>query len=265
MHPFQHLQVPKEKVGIHWFGQNSFALKDPSGIILHVDPYFPRDRPPDQFIHSESPLDEATLEVHHVLVTHDHLDHTCIESLLRIHKAFPTVRFHGPSESTARMRKCGIPASLLHTVAAGERVHLETITAHVVLSKPAAGSPKEGINAPDVWHFGYVLEIGPVCLYISGDPIGTFANHDELIQPVADLKPDIGLLTTQQGQSEFPDFQGSVDMAIKLNLKAVVPAHYDCYVGWSYDPQAWAAAFPEDGPTPIIIPYNESILYPRSH
>ncbi|NJN84313.1 MAG: hypothetical protein HC802_19895 [Caldilineaceae bacterium] len=111
-------------------------------------------------------------------------------------------------------------------------------------------------------HLGYVVESGPVRLYITGDPINTFAEYDELIQPIRELRPQIGLLTTHPSEGEFPFFEGSVKMAVKLGLAAAVPAHYACFVKRTYDPQAWAAGFPDDGPTPLIIPYNTAIVYP---
>jgi L-ascorbate metabolism protein UlaG (beta-lactamase superfamily) len=48
MHAFEKLKIPENNLGIHWFGQNSFALKDSAGTILMVDPYFPRERPPGE-------------------------------------------------------------------------------------------------------------------------------------------------------------------------------------------------------------------------
>jgi len=262
MHPFQALSVPQGAVGIHWFGQNSFALKDSAGTIILVDPCFPKERPADVFIHREPPLDERELPVHYVLLTHEHWDHTFPESLRRIHAAFPEARYYGPPESIARLKENGIPESLLTAVTAGDTVRLGSITVHAFWSKPPQGAPEEGIQPPDVQHLGYVVEIGGVRVYITGDLINTFAEHDELLAPIARLKPDIGLLTTHPTEGEFPFFEGSVKMAMKLGLKAAVPAHYDLFVKRTYDPKEWAALYPPDGPRPIIIPYNGSIIYP---
>ncbi|GIV76820.1 MAG: hypothetical protein KatS3mg050_1214 [Litorilinea sp.] len=264
MHPLTDLAVPAGKVAIHWFGQSSFAFKDEAGTVVQVDPYFPRERPADRFIHSQPPLDEATLPTDFVLLTHNHRDHTCIESLLRIHAAFPQCRFVGPSESVANMAEHGIPASLLTTLAAGEQATLGTMRAHAVWAKPPQGAPEDGIPAPDVQHLGYVLEAGPVRIYISGDPINTFADHEELLAPIRALQPEIGLLTTHPTEGEFPFFDGSVKMARALGLRTAVPAHYACFVKRNYDPAEWAAQFPADGPRPLIIPYNGHVIYPEA-
>ncbi len=262
MHPFEALSVPKGKVGIHWFGQSSFALKDPSGATVQVDPYFPGGRPAERFIHAEPPLDEATLRTDFILLTHNHGDHTCIESLQRIHAAFPEARYVGPPESVANMQENGIPENLLTTVTAGDSASIGTMTARTVWAKPMEGVPEEDIRPPDVQHLGYVVEAGPVHVFLSGDPINTFADHEELLGPIAALQPTIGLLTTHPDEGEFPFFAGSIETALKLGLQAAVPAHYNCFVTRNYDPNEWASMFPEHGPEPLIIPYNDSIIYP---
>ena len=262
MHPFKSLFVPQGVIGIHWFGQSSFALKDSSGTIIQIDPYFPINRPEEKYIHRNAPLDEATLSTDFVLLTHDHRDHTCIESILRIHAAFPEAKFIGPVESVTRMKENGIPDTLVTTVSAGGTVSLGTMVFHAVWSKPETGDPAHGIEPPDVRHFGYVIGTDPVRIYVSGDCINTIAQMDDILAPIISLKPDIGFLTTHPSEGEFPYFEGSVEMAVKLGLKAVVPAHYECFVKRTYDPKEWAAQFAEKGPIPLIIPYNDHILYP---
>lgn len=262
MHPFERLAVPEGKIGIHWFGQNSFALKDAGGTIVQIDPYFPHARPADRFIHPDPPLMEADLKTDFVLLTHDHGDHTCLESLQRITAAFEDARFVGPVESVRRMRVGGIPEARLTTIAAGDSLVLGSLQVEAFWSKPPQGAPEDGIRPPDVTHLGYVLAFDTVKVYVTGDLINTFAEHDELIAPVAARQPDLGLLTMHPTEGEFPYFDGAVKMAVKLGLKAAIPAHYACFTKRTYDPHAWAALLPAEGPNPIIIPYNSAILYP---
>jgi L-ascorbate 6-phosphate lactonase len=262
MHPFETLVVPQNHIAIHWFGQNSFALKDPAGAILLVDPYFPHHRPAGEFIHPLPPLDERDLRIDLVLLTPDHLDHTCPETLARIHAAHPAARFLGPRESVQRLAGLSIPAALLTELRAGQSHREGAWSIHAEYSKPPAGAPEDGIPAPDVEHLGCVVELGARRVYISGDLIFTFSKHPELLAPIARHKPEIGLLTNHPTEGEFPDFAGSVEMAVKLGLQAAVPSHYDCFVKRTYDPHLWAAGFPAGGPQPVIIPYNDSILWP---
>lgn len=261
MHSFHSLQVPAGSVGIHWFGQSSFALKDAEGTIVQVDPYFPTERPADRFLHPEPPLDETTLPTDFVLLTHDHRDHTWPESCLKIHAAFPECRFVGPRESIENLAQSGISADRLETVKVGQTATLGTMSAHVVWAKPPDGVAADGIKPPDVQHFGYVVTASGVNIYISGDPINTFAEHDELIDPIKALNPHIGLLTTHPTEGEFPFFDGSVKKAMKLGLKTAVPAHYQCFTARNYDPLAWSDQFPADGPDRLIIPYDDAVVY----
>lgn len=262
MHPFNEFSVPVGTIGIHWFGQNSFALKDPEGTVVLVDPFFPHDRPAETYIYAQPPLDEVALKTDFVLLTHDHSDHTCIESLTRIHGAYSKARFIGPVESIKRMADAGFHDDVLITATAGSSIELGAITVDAVWSKPPKGAPEDGIRPPSVQHLGLVIQLGGIRVYITGDMINTFADHDELMGPVAALKPEIGLLTMHPTEGEFPYFDGAVQLAVGLCLKAAVPAHYACFVKRTYDPCVWVKLLPEGGPEAIIIPYDGSVLYP---
>ncbi len=259
MHPFEDLTVPADAVGIHWFGQSSFGLKDAHGTMVQVDPYYPRERPADRYIHARPPLHEAALRTDFVLLTHNHGDHTCVESINRIRSAYPQVSFIGPEESMHNVRDAGVDTDLTTIVSAGDSVKMGSMRAHVVWAKPPQGLPEDEIAIPDVTHLGYVVEVDSVRIYISGDPVNTFGDHEELLKPVRDLKPDIGLLTTHPDEGEFPFFAGSAKTASSLHLKTAVPAHYACFVRRHYDPQEWATHF--TGVEPLIIPYNQSVVY----
>lgn len=261
MHPFEDLAIPAGAVGIHWFGQSSFAFKDPAGVIVQVDPYFPRQRPAERFVHARPPLNEETLRTDWVLLTHNHRDHTWPESLLRIWSAFPEARYCGPYESEQEARRAGMGAAPFMVVQAGDQVSLGGMKAHAVWAKPPDGLPQDQIDPPDVTHLGYVVDTGAVRVYISGDPVSAFARHESLLGPVRALRPDIGLLTCQPGEGEFPSFAGSAALAAALGLKTAVPAHYSCFVSRNYDPQEWATHLPPGGPRPLIIPYNQAIVY----
>jgi L-ascorbate 6-phosphate lactonase len=260
MHPFEDLVVPESSVGIHWFGQNSYALKTPAGTILQIDPYFPRERPPDRFIHPRPPLHEAALRTDWVLLTHSHGDHTCVESLARLHEAYPQARYIGPAESIQLLGQAGIPAALARTVTAGDQTRADGMAVHAVWAKPPQGLPADRIPPPDVQHLGYVIDTGPVRLYVTGDLVNPFAEHEELLEPVRRLRPQIGLLTTHPTEGEFPYFEGSARMAAALGLRTAVPAHYQCFVSRTYDPREWAANL--RGTEPLIIPYNQAVVYP---
>jgi L-ascorbate metabolism protein UlaG (beta-lactamase superfamily) len=262
VHPFAALEVPAGSLGIHWFEQNAFALKDAEDTILLIDPYFPHERPVERFLRATPPVNEAELPTDYVLVTHRHGDHTNPETIRRIHAAWPDVVYVGPQEAIAQILD-ETPVDDEHTIVigAGESVALGDITVQAFYSKPPEGDPDAGIKPPDVTHLGYVIIMGGVTLYVTGDAINTLAEHDALLEPIAELRPDIGLITTHPTEGEFPFFEGAVKLAHKLGLKAAVPAHYACFAKRTYDPQEFVAQFAGDGPQPLIIPWNTHIVY----
>ena len=262
MHPFEDLIVPDSSVAIHWFGQSSFGLKTPDGTIIQIDPYFPHDRPVKQFLHAQPPLDEATLRTDFVVLTHNHGDHTCLESINRIQRAHPQAQFVGPPESAEAMANANVPARRIRSVTAGEIATLGSVTLHALWAKPPEGVPQDKIPPPDVQHLGFVFDTGSLRVYLSGDPINTFADHESLLKPIRDLAPDLGLMTNHPTEGEFPFFEGSARIAASLGLKAAAPAHYDCFVQRTYDPLQWAKHLQAAGPRPLIIAYNQSVLYP---
>ena len=92
---------------------------------------------------------------------------------------------------------------------AGETARLATMTAHAVYAKPPAGDPARGIKPPDVTHLGYVVEADPVRVYISGDPIHTFADLDELV----DLR---NCAQTGRGPADHASVRGRVPLLRRL-------------------------------------------------
>jgi L-ascorbate metabolism protein UlaG (beta-lactamase superfamily) len=263
MHPLNDLTVPERKVAIHWFGQNSFAFKGSSGDIILTDPFFPHERPAEKFIHADPPVQEADLPVKFVLLTHADSDHTCAETLSRIHDSWPKARFIGPEDAIRKtIDLARVDVSCTRVVTAGETTELDGATLHAVYSKPPKGDQAAGIPAPKVIHLGYVVACNGIRLYFTGDEINNFADNDDLVRPVKDLRPNIGFITTHPTEGEFPFFEGSVRLARRIGLDTVVPAHYGCFVKRTFDPQQWAALFTGVPVKPLIIPYNTSIVYP---
>jgi L-ascorbate metabolism protein UlaG (beta-lactamase superfamily) len=246
------LKVPKGAVAVSWFGQNSYALKNATGSIILIDPYFPAERPGDKFIHPEPPVNERRLKADAVLLTHDHNDHTCMESIIRLLEANPELTIIGPPESIERIEADGVTAQLWPVVP-GEQRSASSMQAYAAYSK----LPGETV---DCLHLGYVIDTGGGRIYVSGDLQNDFADQKGLTEPIKALSPDIGLLTTHPDEGEFPYFAGSVLMAERIGLKVAIPSHYDCFVKRTFDPYAWADSFPGRAPARIIIPYRGTAL-----
>ena len=206
MHPFTQLSLPAGAAAVHWFEQASFALTDGPGTLLLVDPYAPHQRPAERFIHARPPLDEAQWPPHFVLFTHAHDDHTNSETVARIHAAAPRARYLGPRQSIDQIvAETAVEVGQCSAVVPGQRVAAGTMAINVVYAKPPDGDPDAGIAPPDTPHFGYVVEVGALRIYLSGDPINTFADHASLTEAVAELRPDVGFSSpTTPPKASFP-------------------------------------------------------------
>lgn len=260
MHKFTELNTA-DKIAVHWFEQNSFALKGKNGKIIFIDPFFPKERPADIYVHRISPLNEEELKPDLVLFTHDHLDHTNVETIKRISSFHPSAKFAGPKESIERITsESGIKNENCITLQAGDIFEIFEIKIHVFYSKPPNGDPKAKIKAPDTTHLGYVLEIDKRKLYFTGDCINTLAEQGDILNEIKKLNPEIAFIVTHPTEGEFPFFEGTVELARKLNLKKIVPAHYSCFVKRNFDPYQWAKLFEKEATEAIIIPHNSHIL-----
>ena len=261
-HPFLRRPVPAGNLGIHWFEQSSLAIKLPGGALIQVDPYFPRDRPADRFIHPRSPLDEASLATQVVLLTHSHGDHTHPETLQRLLSANPDCLAIGPPEALQVVSET-VPGARTQEISAGGQTIAAGLEVHAVYAKPPEGDAAARITPPDVTHLGYVLVAEGVRVYVSGDPINTFADHPALVGSVRTLAPQLGFLTCHPVEGEFPFFEGCARMAAAVGLRHAVPVHRDCFVKRTFDPAPWAAVVGEHGIQTILMPRDSAITYPR--
>jgi len=257
MYKLDVVTVPANRLVVHWFEQSAFAVKNADGVTVLVDPYFPSDRSPDRFVHSDRPVDPATLRPDLVLLTHDHSDHTHPESIAAIAAGSPRTLFLGPSEAVKHIvTDSGVPSERARTISAGDAVECAGVTVHAVYSKPPAGDSNAGIGKPNTTHLGYVVETGGRTLFFSGDPINTFADLPELTEPIRRLEPEIGFLTTHPTEGEFPFFEGARRLAEAIGLSRAVPSHYECFVARNYDPAGFVDAFAGSDVEVTVIPWN---------
>ncbi len=218
-----------------WMGQHTFIVKA-GKTVIYIDPWFP-NWPSRQTRPLITPQEAILADL--VLITHDHADHLCPETLPHMVTASPNALFVGPRTATERLLgDCQIPADRLHTVSANETLTFQDARITVIKSKHESFDEHPILGFP---FLGYVVEINGVTFYHSGDTI-----------------PYEGLLTTLQAWPHFDamflpingrdaerflrnclgnlTFQEAAELAGDLGAGLVVPAHYDMFIGNQEDP-----------------------------
>ncbi|MFB3882484.1 MAG: MBL fold metallo-hydrolase [Armatimonadota bacterium] len=238
--------VGADTVAIWWLGQNSYVINGPAVSVM-IDPFFSRPGDPARYLHDESPVRADELRPDAVFCTHNHSDHTDPPFLLALAEASPKTRFLGPPESAAAMVEAGIAAGRVQAVGPGETVEVGTASVEVVLSKTAAVS--------DVGHYGYIVNIGGIKVYDTGDIMRGVTREPALMAPLRQAAPHVALITTSPTEEEFPDFEEAAQLAIAVGARVAAPAHYGCFAKRTFDPKPFAAALRGRPTRAEIIPY----------
>jgi len=252
--------VAPNTVAIWWLGQNSYVVQGPA-VSMMIDPFFSRPGDPARYVHDGAPIRADELQPDAVLCTHNHSDHTDPPFLVALAQASPETRFFGPPESARAMVEAGIGTERVRAVSPGEALQVGGATVGVVLSKTAEVS--------DVGHFGYIVNIGGMKVYDTGDIMRGVTREPSLMAPLrlalsaaeGRAGPHIALITTSPTEDEFPDFDEAAQLAIAVGARVAVPAHYDCFARRTFDPKPFAAAFAGTPTRAEIIPYCGCYLY----
>jgi L-ascorbate metabolism protein UlaG (beta-lactamase superfamily) len=182
-------------VALHWLGQAGFAVRW-NGRILLIDPYL-SDSLARKYAGTEFPhtrmmpppvLPDALRGVEAVLCTHRHGDHMDPGTLPALLRASPNCRVIVPRAELKHAMSLGVSMDRLEGLAAGQSLRLPggaeveaLASAHETLSVDENG---------DHLHLGYVLTLGAVRLYHSGDCVP----YDGLAEALRRRRIDLALL-----------------------------------------------------------------------
>jgi L-ascorbate metabolism protein UlaG (beta-lactamase superfamily) len=222
-------------VSVTRLGQSGFKL-DLHGFIVLTDPYlsdsvariegpeFARLQPPPI---QASSIHDAAL----VLISHAHRDHCDPDTLLPIAAAATTCRFMGPPEVLRTLRASGLDPQRLIAARAQPQLFGPGVS---VTAVPAAHKHIE-LESDGSWRYvGYVIEHDDRRYYFAGDT----CVHDAVLGVLAGVgRIDIAFLPVNECNF-YRDRRGIVgnmsvrdafQMARELDVKAVVPMHYDMF------------------------------------
>lgn len=171
-------------------------------------------------------------DAHVVLITHAHMDHCDIDTLVPISRASPMCRFIGPNEVCGILEENGIPRDRL-TVADCE--HWLDLGAGIrVLAAPAAHPTVERDAHGRLRSLGFLIDFEGRRFYHSGD---TFVVAS-LVEFLARLRPiDVMLLPVNEHNyaRERMGIIGNMGirdafwLAQHLGARVLVPMHWDMF------------------------------------
>ncbi len=226
-----------DKVTVFWLGQAGFALRARDLLVL-VDPYLSDSLAVKYrgklFTHQRMmppPLaPDAAVGLNLLLSTHAHSDHFDSGTVPPLMAANPGCVFVCPKSAEEKATELRLPADRTLFVDAGEKHHFDAIAIEAI---PSAHETQERNDRGEHRHLGYILELGGLRLYHSGDCV-PYAGLDVAL---AKRRIDIALLPVN-GRDDFRRSHGvpgnfTVDEAAKLCLNAgigfLIPHHFGMF------------------------------------
>lgn len=222
-------------IAVKALGQSGFRLAFP-GCVVYIDPYLSDhvERLEGREMARRFPLPMLPREVTDadwVLVTHAHLDHCDLETLVPVAQSSPACRFVCPGECGKALRAAGVAAARIVTA-------IETwidLDARVrLISVPAAHPTIERDAEGNLRFVGYVLEFGGRRIYHAGDT----SPAAEMIEKLAALAPvDVAFLPVNE-RNYYRESRGIIgnmtvreafQLAADLGARTLVPMHWDMF------------------------------------
>ncbi len=216
-------------------GQSGFRLQSLSKV-LYIDPYLSdsveRIEGPHQKRMVPVPIrPDEIYDADWVLITHIHLDHCDLDTLIPLAAASPGCRFVGPNEVCQYLIENGFSKERVvvapdgwFTLETGIRIHA-TPAAH-----PAIETDQQGFAK----YLGYIIEFDGKRMYHSGD---TFLKK-EIITFVEQYKPiDAAFLPVNEhnyaretiGILGNMGIRDAFEFASILGVKKLIPIHWDMF------------------------------------
>jgi len=236
-------RMPKSPIPVTTLGQAGFRF-DLDGAIVYIDPYL-TNRVAElegADLHRLVPVPVAPGDIsdaHWILISHIHLDHCDIGTLLPMCKASPKAQILCPREVALTLRKEGLGEDRVHI--AEERWHSLCGSA-TVMPVPASHPALERDDAGYLRYVGYVIEHGGRRIYHAGDT----SVEQAIIDRIKELAPiDVVFLPVNE-RNFYRERRGIIgNMSVReaflfgeeIGARVVVPMHWDMFAPNSVYPE----------------------------
>lgn len=226
-------QVAAGHIALWWLGQSGFLVKGPAGTVLAIDPYLSNacakigeEAGLDMNRQVPPPMDPRDLAgVDGILLTHSHADHCDPETLgPALTGGFAGVLL-APAETKIKLRSIGVPESQICLMWPNGETRVGEFTIRGTFAIP--------LGADDLTHLGYVVSSGDgPCVYFTGDT----AWHELLADAAAVHRPDVLVTVINPAFRNLSPAEAAL-LAKRLDVKAVIPCHYDLFPDNSLPPR----------------------------
>ena len=238
MKSIRSLDVPSGAAALWWLGQMGLMIKIRS-TVLCID-YFASPLPERQ-VPPPVPMEEVEgIDV--FLGTHNHLDHIDHAAWQVWKQSCPDAVFVFPALHQQEIAADGIPADRCRGLNDGESCRIKDVVIHAI---PAAHEflsrdPSSGLYPC----LQYIIEGDGFRIYHAGDTL----RYEGMLQKLQAFGPIDAALLPINGRDGKRyrrncignmTFQESADLAGELNLRAVIPGHWDMFADNPGDPDAF--------------------------
>ena len=263
-----------DRVVIAWLGQSGYLVCH-GGYRFIIDPYlsdsltrkYAETKKPHERVSRMVIAPERLTGISFITSSHNHTDHLDGETLAKLIDANPGVKVIVPRANKEfaleRLLGAGVTnaATYLVDVPVHETLTLADIHGCTITAVPAAHEALDTDENGDYRYHGYCITVGGVTIYHSGDCIP----YDGLATAVLPYKPDVALLPINgrdPSRGVSGNFSGpeAAALAHSLNVKCVIPNHYDLFAFNTADPQEFVDACDGIGQPHRVLKLGEAVV-----
>jgi L-ascorbate metabolism protein UlaG (beta-lactamase superfamily) len=227
------LNTTLDGVALAWLGQAGFALRY-GKLRIFLDPYLSdylerkyrgTNKPHERLM--PAPIHTQEVErLDWVLCTHQHSDHMDPDALPILASKSPACRFIVPKASQEHLLNLGVPEKQIAGIDAGERILLSSECSIVAI--PSAHETLEKNERGEYRYLGYLIRVGSLALYHSGDTIP----YSGLPERVRTYPVDLALLPINGRGKGVPGnftFDEAVHLCQDASIPYLIPHHFGTF------------------------------------